>query len=130
MISFYMFYGGTNWGGLAAPVVYTSYDYGAAIQENRMIGAKHAELKMQGLFLRSARDFRQASFGESSYSQKRTLPDEWCSTRGYKSHVFDFDLYCAHDQRADGCWILDCSARRLNLTVSDFSASLETTCLT
>lgn len=27
MQSFYMTYGGTNWGHSAAPVVYTSYDY-------------------------------------------------------------------------------------------------------
>lgn len=27
MQSFYMAYGGTNWGHSAAPVVYTSYDY-------------------------------------------------------------------------------------------------------
>ncbi|KZW02751.1 hypothetical protein EXIGLDRAFT_813087 [Exidia glandulosa HHB12029] len=62
MINFYMYYGGTNWGGLAAPVVYTSYDYGAAIPENRVIGDKFNELKLLGLFIRSARDFRQTSF--------------------------------------------------------------------
>jgi hypothetical protein len=64
LVGLYMYYGGTNWGGIAAPVVYSSYDYGAAIAENRMIGDKYNELKLQGLFLRSARDFREASFGE------------------------------------------------------------------
>jgi hypothetical protein len=29
--NFYMTFGGTSWGWLPAPVVYTSYDYGAAI---------------------------------------------------------------------------------------------------
>ncbi|EJD49636.1 hypothetical protein AURDEDRAFT_135665 [Auricularia subglabra TFB-10046 SS5] len=62
LINFYMYYGGSNWGGLPAPVVYTSYDYGAAIPENRMIGDKYNELKLMGLFLRSARDFRQTDF--------------------------------------------------------------------
>jgi sulfite exporter TauE/SafE len=28
-----MGYGGTSWGWLPAPVVYTSYDYGSAIDE-------------------------------------------------------------------------------------------------
>ena len=31
----YMTFGGTSWGWLPAPVVYTSYDYGAAIDEAR-----------------------------------------------------------------------------------------------
>src|SRR5262249_58906021 len=31
----YMTFGGTNWGWLPAPVVYTSYDYGAAWDEAR-----------------------------------------------------------------------------------------------
>ena len=33
--NFYMTVGGTSWGWLPAPVVYTSYDYGAAISEAR-----------------------------------------------------------------------------------------------
>ncbi|KAF2483799.1 glycoside hydrolase superfamily [Neohortaea acidophila] len=35
--SIYMTYGGTNWGNLGQPYGYTSYDYGAAIAENRTI---------------------------------------------------------------------------------------------
>lgn len=51
LLSLYMVYGGTNWGGLAEPDVYTSYDYGAAISEHRQIGGeKYAELKRQGWF--------------------------------------------------------------------------------
>lgn len=46
----------------AAPVVYTSYDYGAAIPESRIVGDKYNELKLLGLFLRSARHFRQTTF--------------------------------------------------------------------
>ena len=32
-----MTFGGTSWGWLPAPVVYTSYDYGAAIDEARQL---------------------------------------------------------------------------------------------
>ena len=35
--SFYMIYGGTNWGWLGEPENYTSYDYGAAIRETRQL---------------------------------------------------------------------------------------------
>jgi beta-galactosidase GanA len=38
MQSYYMGVGGTNWGWLPAPQVYTSYDYGAAISETGEIG--------------------------------------------------------------------------------------------
>jgi beta-galactosidase GanA len=46
--SFYMVYGGTSWGWLPAPVVFTSYDYGAAISEAREVRGKAEELKQLG----------------------------------------------------------------------------------
>ncbi|WP_240499950.1 glycoside hydrolase family 35 protein [Sphingomonas montana] len=54
--SFYMTYGGTSWGWLPAPVVYTSYDYGAAIDEARGLRPKALELKQLGQFLAAAPD--------------------------------------------------------------------------
>ncbi|MCL1632790.1 beta-galactosidase [Sporolactobacillus sp. CPB3-1] len=45
LLSYYMTYGGTSWGYLPFPGVYTSYDYGAAISENRTIDAKTAGQK-------------------------------------------------------------------------------------
>nr|GAT53820.1 glycoside hydrolase family 35 protein [Mycena chlorophos] len=50
MISFYMLYGGTNWGGIAYPGVYTSYDYGACIAEDRTLREKAYEVKLQAYF--------------------------------------------------------------------------------
>ncbi|MGC6400979.1 beta-galactosidase [Sphingomonas sp. FW199] len=46
--SFYMGYGGTSWGWLPGPVVFTSYDYGAAIDEARGLRDKALELKQLG----------------------------------------------------------------------------------
>ncbi|EKM56203.1 glycoside hydrolase family 35 protein [Phanerochaete carnosa HHB-10118-sp] len=67
MTSYYMFYGGTNWGGIAAPVVYSSYDYGGSLRENRALPPKFDELKRQGLFLRSSPEFRKTDWiGDSS----------------------------------------------------------------
>jgi beta-galactosidase GanA len=49
--SYYMAFGGTNWGWLAQPNdVTTSYDYGAAITESRQLTAKYDEFKRQGYF--------------------------------------------------------------------------------
>ena len=52
--SFYMTYGGTNWGWLGMPENYTSYDYGAAIRETRQLDPKYYEDKLIGYFTQAA----------------------------------------------------------------------------
>lgn len=49
----YMTFGGTSWGWQPAPLVYTSYDYGAAIDEARNLTSKIAPMKEIGYFLQS-----------------------------------------------------------------------------
>ncbi len=59
----YMTVGGTNWGWLPAPFMYSSYDYGSAIREsgeigtpsdpNDIAGSKYGENKLLGDFLQS-----------------------------------------------------------------------------
>ncbi|KAI9826091.1 MAG: hypothetical protein M1832_000540 [Thelocarpon impressellum] len=53
--SLYMIYGGTNWGNIGHPQGYTSYDYGAAIKEDRLVTReKYSELKLEGNFLKAS----------------------------------------------------------------------------
>ncbi|MCS0615098.1 beta-galactosidase [Massilia kyonggiensis] len=52
----YMAYGGTSWGWLPGPIVYTSYDYGAPIAEDRGLRPKALALKQQGMFVQAAGD--------------------------------------------------------------------------
>jgi len=53
----YMTYGGTNWGWQADPnVVYTSYDYGAAFNEQRELTQKVSVLKQQAYLVASVAD--------------------------------------------------------------------------
>ncbi|TCD69623.1 hypothetical protein EIP91_006848 [Steccherinum ochraceum] len=56
ILNVYMLYGGTNWGQTLEPTVYSSYDYGGGINENRVATTKMNEMRLQGLFLRVARD--------------------------------------------------------------------------
>jgi len=49
-------FGGTNWGQTLEPTVYSSYDYGGGINENRVATTKMNEMRLQGLFLRVSRD--------------------------------------------------------------------------
>ena len=53
MQNVYMTFGGTSWGWLPAPQVYTSYDYGAAIDEARQLRPKASTMKEIGYFLAS-----------------------------------------------------------------------------
>ncbi len=56
ILSFYMYYGGTNWGTLGDPDVYTSYDYSASIREFGFLSGRLAKLRKSALFLRSFAD--------------------------------------------------------------------------
>ena len=50
-----MIFGGTNWGNLGYAEGYASYDYAAAITENReLTREKYSEIKLQGNFLKLA----------------------------------------------------------------------------
>lgn len=57
MINLYMMYGGTSWGNIPFPGVYTSYDYGSPIRESRALSEKFEHAKTLGLFLRSVPEF-------------------------------------------------------------------------
>ncbi len=61
--NFYMTFGGTSWGWLPAPVVYTSYDYGAAINEARQLRPKATAMKEIGLFLQSVPEIAKVDPG-------------------------------------------------------------------
>jgi beta-galactosidase GanA len=50
MLSYYMTYGGTSWGWLPFPGVYSSYDYGSAIDEARQLTSKFNEQKLIASF--------------------------------------------------------------------------------
>ena len=60
----YMTFGGTSWGWLPAPVVYTSYDYGAAFNEARQIRDKATAMKEIGLFVQSVAPITKLDKGD------------------------------------------------------------------
>jgi hypothetical protein len=62
LISYYMIYGGTSWGAIPFHGVYTSYDYGASIAENRELTTKFDEIKRQGMFIRSSPEFYKTNW--------------------------------------------------------------------
>lgn len=52
--SIYMAFGGTSWGWLGGPVIYTSYDYGSPINESRVMRDKAYVLKQMGGMVQAA----------------------------------------------------------------------------
>jgi hypothetical protein len=73
LLNIYMIYGGTNWGNLGHPGGYTSYDYGAAITENReLYREKYSELKLEANFLKVSPAFLTAAVGSLTTGQYTT----------------------------------------------------------
>ncbi|KAM3086216.1 hypothetical protein ACMFMF_000170 [Clarireedia jacksonii] len=67
LLSIYMIYGGTNWGNLGHAGGYTSYDYGAAITENREVNReKYSELKLEAQFLKVSPAYLLTSVGAAA----------------------------------------------------------------
>lgn len=55
IFNLYMTYGGTNWGNSGHPGGYTSYDYAAAISEERLVDReKYSEAKLEANFLQAS----------------------------------------------------------------------------
>ena len=64
IFNIYMTYGGTNWGNIAYPMGYTSYDYGAVIAEDRTITReKYSEAKLIANFAQASPAYLTATVG-------------------------------------------------------------------
>ncbi|KAF2472055.1 uncharacterized protein BDR25DRAFT_366810 [Lindgomyces ingoldianus] len=67
IFNIYMTYGGTNWGNLGHPGGYTSYDYAAAIREDRRVDReKYSEQKLQANFFKVSPAYLTATRGSAS----------------------------------------------------------------
>ncbi|KAF4445819.1 putative beta-galactosidase [Fusarium austroafricanum] len=77
IFNIYMTWGGTNWGNLGHSDGYTSYDYGAAIKEDRTITReKYSEIKLQGQFLRVSPTYAIAeasNFTTTKYTDNKNI---------------------------------------------------------
>src|SRR6266545_2507402 len=72
--NFYMTYGGTSWGWLADPAkVYSSYDYGAPIDEARRLGAKYDQMKRLGYLVNAVRPLAKTDAGTLASGPSNTV---------------------------------------------------------
>ncbi|CAO1619136.1 unnamed protein product [Sympodiomycopsis kandeliae] len=96
-MSHYMGYGGTSWGNLAEPTVYSSYDYGAGISEDRQIRDKNREYGLLGTFLRSSPLFPAAHLVKSGVNLGVT---------GQSSNVLVYHRSATGDHHAASHWYI------------------------
>ena len=61
-----MVYGGTSWGWLPEPGVYSSYDYGAAIDEAGQLTAKYYAMKRIGYMLQAVDPFTKTEIASEA----------------------------------------------------------------
>ncbi|KAJ3783301.1 glycoside hydrolase family 35 protein [Lentinula aff. detonsa] len=122
LVNYYMLFGGTSWGALPYPGVYTSYDYGAAITEARMLTEKYTELKLQGMFLRSSPEFYKTDWigtTSSNLTEGAIVPSIPSSSPAFVTFLKNFDV-------GAGFWIvrqndstsLALSSFKLNITTA------------
>lgn len=76
LFNVYMMYGGTNWGNLGYMGGYTSYDYGAAISEDRHVWRdKYSEMKLEASFLKVSPAYLTATAGNQTNGTLATSSD-------------------------------------------------------
>ena len=87
--SIYMGFGGTTWGWQTAPVVFTSYDYGAPIDEARGLRDKALALKSMGRFIQAAQPvLAQMDIGPAVAPSNPRIKLYHNVNTALKSHVF------------------------------------------
>ncbi|HTJ68324.1 MAG TPA: beta-galactosidase [Actinospica sp.] len=84
----YMTFGGTSWGWLPAPVVYTSYDYGAAFDEARNQTSKLVAMKQIGLMLESVPDLAELDAAASVAASNSSIKPYHLSNPTTGAHVY------------------------------------------
>nr|WP_239148960.1 beta-galactosidase [Streptomyces sp. SID12501] len=139
--SFYMTYGGTNWGWLADPnAVYTSYDYGAPINESRQLTDKYQEFKRLGYMVNSVTSLARTDKAEAPTPSddalridRRVNPDDgtqFFTVRHADTRVKDRDETTLSLKGADGDYprvpqqgTITVDGRDAKLLVADYDLS-------
>ncbi|KAI9310693.1 glycoside hydrolase superfamily [Dichotomocladium elegans] len=121
MLNLYMVYGGTNWGSLGDPDVYTSYDYSASIREYGYMSNRGRNVRESLLFARSFDPYftRTARVPKRTIkpSLKRTISTQRSSVGADQDVLFTFfrnfndkgvDLFDVAVQMPEGNFTLQC----------------------
>lgn len=116
----YMTYGGTNWGNLGHPLGYTSYDYGAAVKEDRSVTrAKYSEAKLGANFLKVTPSYLTSTVMNFTNASYVSTPD--LTVTPLIGNGSDTDLYVirhsAYNSYASTSYTLTVSSSAGNITI-------------
>jgi beta-galactosidase GanA len=116
--SVYMAFGGTSWGWLPGPIVYTSYDYGAPISEDRGLRPKAYALKQQGMFVQAAEQvLAQMDKGPELKTTSANVKLYHNVNPALRSHVL-FAVHSPSNLLSDDRFSFDLSTRDGNYTIA------------
>ncbi|GAB7350686.1 hypothetical protein MBLNU459_g1248t1 [Dothideomycetes sp. NU459] len=127
IINYYMTYGGTNWGNLGHPGGYTSYDYGAAITEDRLLTReKYSEAKLEANFLQASPAYLTAipqsnSHANGSYSNSADI-----AVTALLGNVTNFFVvrHASYNSLASTSFKLTLPTSQGNITIPQLNGSL------
>ncbi len=113
----YMTFGGTSWGWLPGPIVYTSYDYGAPISEDRGLRTKAYALKQQGMFVQAAEQaLAQMDKGPELKTSSDTVKVYHNVNKAMGAHVL-FAVHSPSDRLTDDSATFELTTRDGSYTV-------------
>ncbi|RYO73729.1 hypothetical protein DL766_005229 [Monosporascus sp. MC13-8B] len=126
VLNIYMTFGGTNWGNLGQPGGYTSYDYGAAIRENRMIDReKYSEAKLIATFVTSSPAYLDATPGALTNTSYVSTPElSTTPVFGKKNTTFYVTRHTAYESLAETLYIFTVPTSVGNVTIPQLGGSL------
>ena len=108
----------TNWGNLGHPGGYTSYDYGAAIAEDRTVArAKYSEIKLQAHFLRASPAYLTATPEPAGNGSYVSTPEIATSRLASGRTQFFVVRHAAYNSNASTSYRLEVPTSRGNLSL-------------
>ncbi|ORY56373.1 putative beta-galactosidase [Pseudomassariella vexata] len=125
ILNIYMTYGGTNWGNLGQSGGYTSYDYGAAIKEDRTIGReKYAEAKLIANFITSSPAYLDATPGNLTNTSYVSTTELSTTPIFGKTTTFYVTRHSAYESLASTPYVFTVPTSIGNVTIPQLGGSL------
>lgn len=127
IFNIYMTYGGTNWGNLGHPGGYTSYDYGAVIDEERAVTReKYSEAKLEANFIQASPAYYTASYVNNTDAIGSYTGNEALAVTLVKGDVTNFYVlrHAAYNSNATTDYTITLPTSKGNVTIPQLGGTL------
>ncbi|EMC91653.1 glycoside hydrolase family 35 protein [Baudoinia panamericana UAMH 10762] len=127
IFNIYMTYGGTNWGNLGHPGGYTSYDYGAVIDEMRTVTReKYSEAKLEANFLQASPAYLTAIAQNNTHANGSYTSNSAIATTALLGNVTNFFVvrHAAYNTLDTTTYNITLPTSQGNITIPQLGGSL------